>query len=322
MKKRIIAVAIAAVAAFAEWGGNGNDGDFSGLETRTLQSEIEYSEKIADLNYVGDGEVFHTLDIYLPKEVKESYPVVIHIYGSAWSKNNSKDSADLNTICAALLKAGYAVVTPNHRSSSDAVFPAQLHDIKAVVRFLRGNADKYKIDTSFIAMSGFSSGGHLSSLMATTCEMSEGKSGSVTVDLNGNLGEWKSSSSCISAASLWAPPTDLYAMDPIGNSDSGVGTFEGAFIGAERDGNRDKWMVASSPYYASEKSSPVILFHGTADPIVNQEQSRELYESLKRHSVVTEMVTVQDGKHGGNEMFVESNLQKMVQFFDAARAKM
>jgi len=236
---------------------------------------MEYSEKFADVNYAGDGKVYHTLDIYLPKESKDSYPVVIHTYGSAWSQNNSKGSADLNTICAALLKAGYAVVTPNHRSASDAIYPAQLHDLKAVVRFMRGNASKYKIDTNFIAMSGFSSGGHLSSLVATTCGSKEGKSGSVTVDLVGSLGEFTSFSSCIDAATLWSPPTDIYTMNPINNF-MGSGTYEGAFIGAEREGNKDKWMVASSPYYASDDDPPIILFHGTSDQIVNKEQSGTL----------------------------------------------
>ena len=319
MKISVLATCFAAVSAFAQWGGMGGGmgGGFGGQQSG--QGKMEYSEKFADLNYVGDGKVYHTLDIYLPKETKDSYPVVVHTYGSAWSMNNSKGSADLNTICAALLKAGYAVVTPNHRSASDAIYPAQLHDLKAVVRFLRGNASKYKIDTSFIAMSGFSSGGHLSSLVATTCGLKEGKSGSVTVDLVGDLGEFTSFSSCIDAATLWSPPTDIYTMNPINNF-MGSGTYEGAFIGAEREGYKDKWMVASSPYYASEDDPPVILFHGTSDQIVNKEQSQELYDSLKNHNVVTELVSVSGGTHGGNEMYVQANLDKMVSFFDEARA--
>ena len=318
MKKWPIAVYFTAiVSAFAQWGGGGfGGGGFGGPQSGN--SKMEYSEKFADVNYVGDGKVYHTLDIYLPKESKDSYPVVIHTYGSAWSQNNSKGSADLNTICAALLKAGYAVVTPNHRSASDAIYPAQLHDLKAVVRFMRGNASKYKIDTNFIAMSGFSSGGHLSSLVATTCGLKEGKSGSVTVDLVGSLGEFTSFSSCIDAATLWSPPTDIYTMNPINNF-MGSGTYEGAFIGAEREGNKDKWMVASSPYYASDDDPPIILFHGTSDQIVNKEQSQELYDSLKAHNVVAELVSVQGGSHGGNEMYVEANLDKMVKFFNDAR---
>ena len=297
---------LAAATAFAQGFGGPQGG-----------GSVPNSDKTADVNYVGDGKTYHTLDIYIPKEAKDSYPVVIHTYGSAWSMNNMKGSADLSTICAAYVKAGYAVVTPNHRSASDAKYPAQLHDIKAVVRFVRGNAAKYKFDTNFVAVSGFSSGGHLSSLTATTCGLKEGKSGPVTVDLVGDLGEFTSFSSCVDGAVLWSPPTDIYTMNPI--SMGGSGTMEGAFIGVEREGNKDKWMVASSPYYASDDDPPVIMFHGTSDQIVNIEQSQELYDSLKNHNVVTEFVKVSGGSHGGDVMNSTENLGKAVAFLDKAR---
>ena len=313
MKKIMVAVGVTAVLSFAQFGG-GFGGGFGGPQG---SGGVPNSDKTADVNYVGDGKTYHTLDIYVPKEAKESYPVVIHTYGSAWSSNNMKGSADLSTICAAYVKAGYAVVTPNHRAANDAKYPAQLHDIKAVVRFVRGNAAKYKFDTNFVAVSGFSSGGHLSSLTATTCGLKEGKSGSVTVDLVGDLGEYTSYSSCVDGAVLWSPPTDIYTMNPI--SMGGSGTMEGKFIGAEREGNKDKWMVASSPYYASDDDSPVIIFHGTADKVVNIEQSKELYDSLKHHNVVTEYVQVPNGEHGGNVMNSSENLSKAVAFLDKAR---
>ena len=312
MNKKIVgAVALSLffqVSAFAQMGGFG--GPQGG-------GSVPDADKTADVNYVGDGKTYHTLDIYIPKQAKESYPVVIHTYGSAWSMNNMKGSADLSTICAAYAKAGYAVVTPNHRSAEDGKYPAQLHDIKAVVRFVRGNAAKYKFDTSFIAVSGFSSGGHLSSLTATTCGLKEGKSGSVTVDLVGDLGEFTSFSSCVDGAVLWSPPTDIYTMNPI--SIGGSGTMEGAFIGVERQGNEDKWKVASSPYYASDDDPPIIMFHGTSDQVVNIEQSQELYDSLKKHNVVTEFVKVSGGQHGGNVMNSTENLNKAVAFLDKAR---
>ena len=303
-----MAVGVTAVFSFAQFGGFG--GPQGG-------GSVPNTDKTADVNYVGDGKGYHTLDIYIPKEAKESYPVVIHTYGSAWSSNNMKGSADLSTICAAYAKAGYAVVTPNHRAASDGIYPAQLHDIKAVVRFVRGNAAKYKFDTTFIAVSGFSSGGHLSSLTATTCGLKEGKSGSVTVDLVGDLGEFTSFSSCVDGAVLWSPPTDIYTMNPI--SMGGSGTMEGAFIGVERQGNKDKWMVASSPYYASDDDPPIIMFHGTSDNIVNIEQSQELYDSLKHHNVVTEFVKVSGGSHGGDKMNSTENLNKAVEFLNKAR---
>jgi acetyl esterase/lipase len=309
MNKIIAASCLAiAVSAFAQGFGGQQSGN----------DKMEYSEKFTDVNYAGDGKGFHNMDIYLPKEKKDSYPVVIHTYGSAWSMNNYKGSADLNTICAALLKAGYAVVTPNHRSASDAIYPAQLHDLKAVLRFVRGNAEKYKFDTSFVAMSGFSSGGHLSSLVATTCGMTEGKSGSVTVDLVGTVGEFTSFGTCIDALSMWSAPTDIYTMNPIKNF-MGSGTYEGAFIGAEREGNKDKWNVASSPYYVSDDDPPVILFHGTSDKTVNIEQSEEMYDSLQRHGVESEFVRVSGGDHGSANMYTDETLGKMVAFFDKAR---
>ena len=306
MKRIFMVSCLLAATAFAQGFGGPQGG-----------GSVPNSDKTADVNYVGDGKTYHTLDIYIPKEAKESYPVVIHTYGSAWSMNNMKGSADLSTICAAYVNAGYAVVTPNHRSASDAKYPAQLHDIKAVVRFVRGNAAKYKFDTNFVAVSGFSSGGHLSSLTATTCGLKEGKSGSVTVDLVGDLGEYTSFSSCVDGAVLWSPPTDIYTMNPI--SMGGSGTMEGAFIGVEREGNKDKWMVASSPYYASDDDPPIIMFHGTSDNIVNIEQSQELYDSLKHHNVVTEFVKVSGGSHGGDKMNSTENLNKAVEFLNKAR---
>ena len=123
---------------------------FGGQQLQNNRADSLCSKIYRDINYVGDGEEYHNLDIYIPKkEGVDKFPVVV-------------------TICAALLEAGYAVVTPNHRSSMDAKWPAQINDIKAVVRFLRAKAKKFKLDPSFIATSGFSSGAHLASVMATS----------------------------------------------------------------------------------------------------------------------------------------------------------
>ena len=189
-----------ALALHAQDGGG--QAVFGGFQLPEVK--MEYSVKYADVDYAGDGEVFHRLDIYLPEERKESYPVVIHIYGSAWFSNNSKGMADLGTICQALLDAGYAVVTPNHRSSGDAAFPAQINDIKAVVRFIRANAAQYRLDPSFIAASGFSSGGHLAALAATSADVEQ---------LEGEVGGNLQFSSAVDAACDWSGPIDLLNME-------------------------------------------------------------------------------------------------------------
>ena len=186
-------------------------GGFGGFQAPKV--DLPTSQEWKDVNYAGDDKAYHTCDIYLPKKEAASYPVVIHVYGSAWFSNNSKGMADLGTIGKALLEAGYAVVCPNHRSSMDAKWPAQIHDIRAVIRFVRGEAAKYKFDTSFIATSGFSSGGHLASIAATTTGLKQTKVGDYDIDLEGNLGNFLSESSSVNAACDWSGPVDLTNMD-------------------------------------------------------------------------------------------------------------
>ncbi len=165
-------------------------------------------ESDADIDYVGDDHVGHRLNIYYPNDDKATHNVIIHIYGSAWGSNNSKGKADLETVGKAALEAGYIFVTPNHRSLHDALWPAQINDIKAVVRYLRGNKEELKIDDSFIGISGYSSGGHLASMMGVTNGVTKVKIGSEIVDIEGDLGNFTNESSRVNAVCDWSGPVD------------------------------------------------------------------------------------------------------------------
>lgn len=288
---------------------------FGGSQTSDCQ--IEYSQKFADVNYVGDGQAYHTLDIYLPKVEKISYPVVVHIYGSAWFSNSSKGMADLNTICAALLDAGYAVVTPNHRASTDALYPAQIHDIKAVIRFIRGEAAKYKFDTSFIATSGFSSGGHLASLAAVTTDLKTYTLGDDTIDLEGNLGAYTALSSNVNAACNWSGPVDLQNMD-CGEAMKMPKSPEEIMIGVPMEGNENKYALLSPIFFANIKNPPIHIFHGTKDNVVPVCQGERFFKALQDAGAQCECVIVPEGGHGFN-MYSKENLQKMVDFFNKHR---
>lgn len=269
--------------------------------------EMNYSEKFADVDYVGDNQVYHKLDIYLPKEKKDKYPVVIHIYGSAWFSNNSKGMADLGTICQALLDAGYAVVTPNHRSSADAKFPAQINDIKAVVRFVRGEAERYHFDTSFIATSGFSSGGHLSSLTATSGGVKE---------LEGDLGKYTNLSSSVNAACVWSGPIDMFRMNCDEPRKWG-NTPEEALVGHNYADEYAPLFRAISPItYIDKNDPPMIIFHGTADNVVPYCQGQELYDELTKAGIKSELNIVPEGGHGF-KMYAKENLQKMIDFLNS-----
>jgi len=273
----------------------------------------QYSQKWSDINYVGDSKGFHNLDIYLPKVVKEKYPVVVYIYGSAWYSNNSK-GADMNTIGAALLDAGFAIVTPNHRSSSDAKFPAQIHDIKAVIRFIRGRSSEFKFDTTFIGISGSSSGGHLASLAGTTNNVKDYTVGSVTMNIEGTLGNYTQFSSSVDAVCDWFGPIDFFKMENCNTYKSGSSP-ESDIIGGPLPSNLDKLALLGPITYIDPTDPPFLIFHGSNDNVVPNCQSQFFNTALKNAGVESEYVLVQNGQHGPGVNNVQANLQKMVTFF-------
>ena len=291
-------------------------GGFGGFQQ---QVKLETSQEWKDVNYAGDDKAYHTCDIYLPKKEAASYPVVIHIYGSAWFSNSSKGMADLGTIGKTLLDAGYAVVCPNHRSSMDAQWPAQIHDIRAVIRFVRGEAAKYKFDPSFIATSGFSSGGHLSSIAATTTGLKQTKVGTVDIDLEGTVGNYLNESSAVNAACDWSGPVDLTAMDCGEHMTMGNDSPEDVLLKSKLDKEPDKYRSLSAVEYIDKNDPPVIIFHGDKDNVVPNCQGKKFYELLKAAGVKTEATFPAAGGHGGPEMYTEENLKKMVCFLNCVR---
>ena len=315
MKRKLLAGMLLCASAALMAQPQGGFGGFGGFQ---VNNNLETSQQWKDVDYVGDGKGYHTCDIYLPKQEKESYPVVIHIYGSAWFSNNSKGQADLGTIVKALLDAGYAVVCPNHRSSMDAKWPAQIHDIRAVIRFVRGEAKKYRFDPSFVATSGFSSGGHLASTAATTSGTKQTKVGTVDIDLEGSLGNYLNESSAVNAACDWSGPVDLTAMDCGEHMTMGANSPEDQLLGSKLSEEPDKYLSLSATNYIDRNDPPIIIFHGEKDNVVPCCQGKKFYELLRAAGVTTEATFVPEGGHGMG-MYAEENLKKMVSFLDAAR---
>ena len=289
-----------------------------GFGGQQLSAEnMHYSEKFADINYADDGQAYHTLDIYLPEKKQDKYPVVMHIYGSAWFNNNGKGQADLGTICAALLKAGYAVVCPNHRASTEARWPAQCHDIKAALRFIRGNAERFHLDTKFVAVSGFSSGGHLAAMMGATTGTKTAKVGNIDVDLEGNLGAYTNASSTVDAVIDWSGPIDMRRMDCAGKRDIET-TPEEVLLGAKMEGNDDLYRTLSPMTYLDKKDAPTVIFHGKKDNVVPFCQGHEYYNSLLDNGVQVRFYQEEEGGHGF-KMYTEQNLNNMIEFLAKVR---
>lgn len=311
--------------AFAQWGDWGGGGGFNfggggfnfGGEGSGNSGNIGNYQKKGDIDYVGDNHVGHKMDVYFPKDDgKATHPVLIHIYGSAWGSNNSKGSADLGTVGTAALGAGYILVTPNHRTYNDALYPAQINDIKAVVRYLRGNAEELGVDTSFIAVSGFSSGGHLASLMGVTRNVKDNYTyGSATMNIEGDLGRYTNESSWVDAVCDWSGPVDC--------RDKGCGNPiqmapENDMVGGCNDQQcPDKHALLGANTFIDETDAPVFVAHGSADNIVPQCEGKIFYDNL----VAGHVQDCEYHPHGGGHG-VEGNLTgEMITFLNKIKEK-
>jgi acetyl esterase/lipase len=275
-----------------------------------------YAPAWKNVNYAGDTMVYHNLDIYLPHVQKASYPVVISIYGSAWFSNNSK-GADLETLGKALLNSGFAVVTPNHRSSIDAKFPAAMHDIKAVIRYVRANAAKYKLDTSFIGITGSSSGGNMAAMAGTSRNIKKFSHGNVTLDIEGDVGAHTSYSSSVDAVVDWFGPSNMLVMDSCGGTDfihNDPKSPASLYIGGPIQENKDKCLLASPTTYVSPGGPPFLIIHGDKDKVVPYCQSEILFTALQKSNIPSRYILVPNGQHGPGVQ-VEPFLSMMVDFF-------
>jgi len=265
-----------------------------------------------DLNYANDGEEYHNLDIYLPGDGSSVYKPIIIIYGSAWFGNNLKKMA-YETMGKSLLEAGFAVVSINHRSSADAAYPAQINDVKAAIRYVRANADKYNIDPSFIGITGYSSGGHLAALAGASNGVGEHTVGKTTLNIEGDLGEHVSISSKVHAVVDWFGPIDMSRMDAC-EKPKGSNSPEAALIKAAPADSPDMVALISPLTFLDKNDPPFLVIHGEADDVVPFCQSELFAEALEKEGLLTDFIPVPEGKHGPIT-FNDATFKQMTDFF-------
>lgn len=265
-----------------------------------------------DISYANDSLEGHKLDIYLPEGGQAKYKVVVLIYGSAWFANNMKQVA-FQTMGKPLLDAGFAVVSINHRSSGDAKFPAQINDVKAAVRFIRAHADKYQFDTSFIGITGYSSGGHLSSLAGTTNGVKMYRVGDTEMDIEGSVGDYTSFSSRVDAVVDWFGPIDMTRMENCATT-KGADSPEAALIGGTPSEHMDVLALLNPMTFIDAKDPKFLVIHGDADQVVPFCQSVFFKDALSAKGLLEEFITVPQGQHGP-VTFNEQTFKKMTDFF-------
>jgi acetyl esterase/lipase len=284
------------------------------------KTAIQSSKYWLDVDYAGDGIIGHRLDIHLPKNGKAPFPIVVVVYGSAFFSNSSKANTFKEGIGQQLLQNGFAVVSINHRSSKDSIFPAQIHDVKAAIRFIRANASKFSMNNQFIGITGWSSGGHLSALTGTTNSTKSDKINGLDIDIEGNIGQFTKTSSHVNAVVDWFGPTDFLIMDKCGSTmnHDDVKSPESSLIGGAIRDNKEKTALANPIMYVNKKNPPFLIFHGDKDPLVPHCQSEKLYEKLQKEGVKSELIIIKNGGHGPGVM-IDVYYDKMIAFFKNER---
>jgi acetyl esterase/lipase len=228
----------------------------------------------------GDTEL--KLDLAMPKDGDGPLPAIVCIHGGGWSRGERGQM--LGTI-EALARRGYVAVSPDYRLAPQHRFPAALEDCKAAVRWLRANADSYRIRSSRIGVFGYSAGAHLACLLGVT-----GKDDG----LEGEGGNAEQSSAVQAVISFFGP-TDL--TQPVWNNELREQQLE-PFLGGSAAEKPEAYRRASPMTYAGKNAPPFLFVHGTEDKIVPFEQSGQMVDKLRQAGVSARLVPIEGEGHG------------------------
>ncbi|MGI5158313.1 alpha/beta hydrolase fold domain-containing protein [Microbispora sp. CA-102843] len=217
------------------------------------------------------------LDLVLPPETEGPVPCVVFLHGGGWRAGSRRSMGPAfegaaPTPFELVAWAGVAVAGADYRLSGEALWPAQLHDVKAAVRWLRARGGELGIDIGRIAAWGESAGGHLAALLGLT-------PGDPT--LEGGVGV-TGPSSAVAAVAAWYAPSDLRTVAAgIGADPADPASREALLLGAPVPSVPDAAALASPVTHVSPGAPPFLLLHGRSDRMIACAQSERLRDELR-----------------------------------------
>jgi acetyl esterase/lipase len=231
-------------------------------------------------------------DIYRPPIEGNRRPGVLLIHGGGWW---SGDRSQLRYYGIQLARYGFVGVACEYRLSGEAPWPAQIHDVKAALRWMRAKANQLGIDEAKICVTGNSAGAHLALMLGCDADAFEGKGGNMNV-----------SSRCAAISAIY-PPTRLH----FNKNDA-----ENRLLGEA--GNDEVAAKASPINYANKGFPPTILIHGNADQVVPNSDSFNMYHALNKAGVGVELHVFDGAPHAFDRLaeFAKQCVQLITLYFD------
>jgi acetyl esterase/lipase len=259
-------------------------------ENRIRQNDMKGIKKSSH-PYANNDNLRQAVDVYQSlSPLKTNLPLLIFIHGGGW-RSGSKDSG-IRHLSAYVRSGNYVGATIGYRLSAEAQWPAQIHDCKAAIRYLKANADTFGFDIEKIAVFGTSAGGHLSCMVAVS-----GNAAALEGRIGGNL---EQSSSVTCGISYFGPTNFLRMNDYPGRMDhDAADSPESMLIGRPIQLAKDETQKANPESYVDKDDPPMLFIHGSNDPVVAHNQSVLLSNRLKPLGVSGEIITVGGGGHGG-----------------------
>ncbi|MCM3725747.1 alpha/beta hydrolase [Neobacillus cucumis] len=257
---------------------------------------------LTDLEFASPNGKSLLLDLYLPIGAEGPVPVIVWLHGGGWRIGDRKLGPDLKVRFA---ERGYAMASIEYRLSSEAIFPAQIYDVKAAIRWIRAVAKKYGFDSKHIGLWGSSAGGHLAALAGTT---GSGR-------LEGlELGNWEYFSDVQAVVDGYGP-TDFLQMEEYDHSTSVSSddtesirlnsvqrhtdpeSPESQLLGAPIQTVPHLVREANPITYIDDKVPPFLILHGVCDLAVPVHQSELLYSALSKNGNETDLCLIEGLGH-------------------------
>lgn len=215
----------------------------------SVRESLEVHE---DLTYARYGDRELQLDLYRPSDQRDPLPAIVCLFGGGWFQG---DRSKMTPLAQSLAARGYVTVAIDYRLSGEAKFPAHIHDAKAAVRWLRAHASTYGIDPNAIGVTGFSAGGHLAALLAT--------SGGVP-ELEGDGGH-ADQSSIVQAAVAMGAQSDLETERILAKSLLPDDRNYRPFLGAAQSDIPAAYALASPRHHIDPIDPPLAFMAGELD---------------------------------------------------------
>ncbi len=263
------------------------------------------------------------LDLYLPTNAPTPMPVVIYIFGGGWQGGSRAIDAQSSQgqPFLGIIGRGYALAAVDYRLSGVAKWPAQIHDVRGAVRWLRANAATYNLDPNHFGAWGLSSGAHLAEILGLG-DAPSSTVGNTTVNLQGNIGGNLNYSDRVQAVCDWFGPSDLLRMNSyftanLTNVDAST-SAPSLFIGTSIQTAPGLTSTASPLTYVHAGCPPFLIIHGTVDGTVAFNQSEILNDALTRVGADVTFMANFGANHGApTNLWNSTNLNNAVyRFFD------